>query len=62
MSRLRHPAPALIPGMNAIAFTRGSAQLRASRRMAASLVLTPSFETLASQAPQDEVGGMEHHQ
>ena len=31
-----------------------SAPLRASRRMAASPVLPPSFETLASQAPQDE--------
>src|ERR1700738_723856 len=32
-----------------------SAPLRASRRMNASHVLSPSFETLASQAPQDEV-------
>src|SRR5256886_16527483 len=33
-----------------------SAHLRASRRMAASPPLPASFETLASQAPQDEVG------
>ena len=33
-----------------------SAPWRASRRMAAVRALSPSFETLASQAPQDEVG------
>jgi hypothetical protein len=33
-----------------------SGLLAASRRMAASPLLHPSFETLASQAPQDEVG------
>ena len=40
----------------------GARSSRASRRMAASpLRLRPSFETLASQAPQDEVGPMIQH-